>query len=194
MRFVTIRHFTEADIPLRSELLQESRFQANLTDFAVSTEDDALTAGQRRTIAEEHHVKRIFTLCGPKGQVLGFAWMTSIDWRSQTCELSFGVLPRFRGGLGAGVVAAAQEYLHTELNMRVVVHQVLEHNTMLQSAQRVATAGRVRGEFDSYTVGRWRTAVYWTETEEEARAAARLAADRRAAVAERIHARSRPAS
>lgn len=192
MRHVTVRHFTEADIPLRSELLNESRFQANLTDFAASIGQDALTANQRRTIAEEHRVKRIFTMCAPKGQVMGFAWITTIDWRSQVCELSFGMLPRYRGGPGLVAVAAAHDYIRTELNMRVVVNQVLEHNTMLQSAEKMATAQRVRSEFDSYTVGQWRTALYWTETEEQNQELQRKIADRRAELAERIQARSRP--
>ncbi|WP_320065740.1 hypothetical protein [Micromonospora sp. RTGN7] len=190
MPFVTVRHLTEAEIPIRTALMRESRFQANLTDYAVVTGDDTLTERQRLGITEEYHIKRHFTLCGPREEVVGFAWITSIDWRSQCCELSFGILPRFRGAFGATAVAAAHTFVRTELNMRVVVNQVLEHNTMLVSSENLAAQRRVRCDYDSYTVGQWRTACYWSENEQDAQAQRSQVEDRRAAVAERIRAMS----
>lgn len=186
MPLVTIRHFTDADIPLRTELLREPRFQANLTDFAVSTADERLAAKQAQTIREGQQSRRFFALCGPQGQVVGFAWITSIDWRNQCCELSFGVFPRYRGGFGALAVDAAHDYLRAELNMRVIVNQVLDHNRMLHSEESLASHRSVRCEFDSYTVGRWRTACYWTFTEDDVRANRERMRARRQAVAERI--------
>jgi RimJ/RimL family protein N-acetyltransferase len=194
MSFVTLRHFTPDDIADRTALLRETRFQANLSDFAVSTADDALVASQRRTIAEEHHAKQIFTLCGPNGETVGFAWISTIDWRSQSCELSFGVLPRFRGGFGITAVRAALHYLRSELNMQVIINQVLDHNIMLKSAEWLAATGKVRCEFDSYTVGQWRTSIYWTDTEDDARSQGLRVAKRRAEVAERIRAKADRAS
>jgi RimJ/RimL family protein N-acetyltransferase len=190
MTMMTVRHFTEADIPLRTALLRESHFQANLTDFAVSTDDDGLTDNQLSTIREQHRTKRIFTICGPRGQVVGFAWITSIDWRHQCCELSFGVLPGFRGGLGTLAVAAAHDHLRSELNMKVVVNQVLEHNRMLHSAESLAAQRRVYCDFDSYTVGRWRSACYWTFTEQDAREQREQEQARRREVADRIRERT----
>ncbi|MEW2520857.1 GNAT family N-acetyltransferase [Actinacidiphila alni] len=186
MPFVTVRHFTEDDIPTRTALLRESRFQANLTDFAVVSADDALTANQRRTIEREHAVKRMFTLCGSGGGTVGFAWITSIDWPGQTCELSFGVLPECRGRYGAAAVAAAHAHIRAELNMRVVVNQVLEHNTMLVPAELLSEQRRVRCAYDSYTVGEWRTACYWTESEQDVARQREQAAQRRRAIADRI--------
>ncbi|PWI44813.1 GNAT family N-acetyltransferase [Streptomyces sp. ICBB 8177] len=194
MSFVTVRHFTEDDVPVRIALLRESRFQANLTDFAVVSSDDDLTAGQLRTIAREHDTKRILTLCAPGGEIVGFAWITSIDWRAQTCELSFGVLPRYRGPFGAKAVIAAHTHIRSELNMRVVINQVLEHNTMLVSAEDLTDRRRVRCAYDSYTVGEWRTACYWTETQEEARRTLDAVQERRREIAERIRATSAKAS
>jgi RimJ/RimL family protein N-acetyltransferase len=194
MQVITVRHFTEADIPIRNELQREARFQTNLIDIAVSTDEDGLAATQRRTIHEEHHTKRIFTMCGRKGQVVGFAWITSIDWRSQRCELSFGVLPRYRGGLGALAVQAVQFYLRAELNMRVVVNQVLEHNTMLLSAEKLAARRQVRCDFDSYTVGEWRAACYWSLTDHEVQALVNEEETRRRTIAERIRATTRKSS
>lgn len=188
MPFMTVRHFTAEDIPLRSELLREARFQANLTDFAMSLDDDSLAANMRATIEDEHDVKRIFTICGPQGQVVGFCWITSIDWRSQCCELSFGVLPRYRSGFGFKAVEAAHEYVRAELNMRVIVNQVLEHNTMLQSAETMAQQTQVRSAHDSYTVGQWRTAHYWTLTEQDVLAARRRNLARRQEIADRVRA------
>lgn len=193
MPFVTVRHFTEDDIPTRTALLRESRFQANLTDFAVVSDDDALTANQRRTITREHRVKRMFTLCGTGGATVGFAWITSIDWPGQTCELSFGVLPECRGPYGAAAVTAAHAHIRAELNIRVVVNQVLEHNTMLVSSGELTEQRRVRCAYDSYTVGEWRTACYWTESEQDVHRRREQDADRRRAIAARIRsASSRP--
>jgi GNAT acetyltransferase-like protein len=188
MPIVTVRHFTDEDVPLRTELLREARFTANLTDFAVGSADDGLTARQRRTIAEEQRTKQIFTVCGARGRVMGFAWITSIDWRAQRCELSFGVLPRDRG-LGALAVYAVHKHLRDELNMRVVVNQVLTHNTMFLSAEALEAQHQVRCERDSYTVGEWRTACYWTLSDEDIRAHRASEGERRRELAERIRAR-----
>jgi len=127
-------------------------------------------------------------------ETVGFAWITTIDWRSQSCELSFGVLPKFRGGFGITAVRAALHYLRSELNMQVIINQVLDHNTMLQSAESLAAASRVRCEFDSYTVGQWRTAMFWTDTEDDARIQDLKVAQRRRDLAERIRAKANQAS
>lgn len=182
----TIRHFTEADIPARSALLREEHFQANLTDFAVVSGDDALVANQTRTINEQHQVKRMYAMCGPGGRTLGFGWITSIDWRSQTCEVSFGVLPRYRGGYGAAAVGALHRYVRDELNMKVVIHQVLVHNTMLVSAEELAAQAQVRAAYDSFTAGEWRSACYWAQDADDYARSVAQHAERRRAIADRI--------
>jgi hypothetical protein len=187
MRSVTIRHFTAQDIPLRTELLREGEFQANLTDFAVLAADDALAADQRSTLAEGQQAKRIFTVCTETGgRVVGFVWITSIDWPSQVCELSVAVLPAFRVGLGLPAVNVALRYLHDELNMETVVSQVLAHNTNLQSEELLTARGTVACPYDSYTVGQWRTSLYWGQSRAEFAAECRLFEDRRRHRGERI--------
>ncbi|MBB0246062.1 GNAT family N-acetyltransferase [Streptomyces alkaliphilus] len=186
MPLVTLRHFTEEDIPVRTALLRETRFQANLNDLGVVTSDEALAARQRKSITEEHDIKRLFTICGPGGDIVGFAWITSIDWRSQCCELSFAVLPRYRGAFGAAAVGAAHAHIRAELNMRVVVNQVLEHNTMLVSTEELAERRAVRCPWDSYTLGEWRTACYWTDSEEDVRRSREKSDRRRREIAARI--------
>ena len=188
MPFMTVRHFTEADIPVRTELLRENKYQTNLNDFAMSAADRELADGMRRTIESGHHVKRLFTMCGSKGQVVGFSWITSVDWRSQTCELSFAVLPRYRSGFGFKAVEAAHEYLREQLHMDVIINQVLSHNTMMLSAAELEANAQVRAEFDSYTVGQWRTACYWTVTRDEVRDRKQRELARRQEIAERVRA------
>ncbi len=185
---IQIRHFSPDDIPIRSALLRDDAFQANLTDFAVLTEDDALASWQLRTIAQEQDVKRIFTACRRNGEVIGFLWITSLDWRSQCCELSFAILPRFRGAFGPPAIDAARAYVYDELNMRVVVDQVLEHNTMLHSGSDLNRRSRVRCPYDSYTVGEWRTALYWTQRRHDYRNGVAEDTRKRAATRERIRA------
>ena len=188
MPFMTVRHFTEADIPVRTELLRENKYQTNLNDFAMSAADRELADGMRRTIESGHHVKRLFTMCGSKGQVVGFSWITSVDWRSQTCELSFAVLPRYRSGFGFKAVEAAHEYLREQLHMDVIINQVLSHNTMMLSAAELDAHAQIRAEYDSYTVGQWRTACYWTVTRDEVRDRKQRELARRQEIAERVRA------
>ncbi|HEY4023726.1 MAG TPA: GNAT family N-acetyltransferase [Pseudonocardiaceae bacterium] len=188
MRELTIRHFTDADIGVRTALLRESSFQANLTDFATLAEDDALVVAQRRTIADEQDSKRIFTVVGGKGQIVGFMWITSIDWRAQVCELSFAVLPDYRSGYGLSANTATLDYLRRELNFEVVINQVLDHNTMFQSGDKLANSSTVVCPYDSYTVGAWRTACYWTQSREEFYASVQRFAARRLARRDRIRA------
>ncbi|MFC0541206.1 GNAT family N-acetyltransferase [Kutzneria chonburiensis] len=185
---MTVRHFTEADIPIRTELLRENKYQTNLNDFAMSADDRALADGMQHTIDAQHHVKRLFTMCGSKGQVVGFSWITSIDWRSQACELSFAVLPRYRSGFGFKAVEAAHEYLREQLHMDVIINQVLSHNTMMLSAAELEANAQVRSEFDSYTVGQWRTACYWTVTRDEVRDRKQREMARRQEIADRVRA------
>lgn len=186
---MTIRHFAEDDISLRTELLRDNKFQTNLTDFATLADTEALVAGQRRTIEHEHDIKRIFTMCGGRDQPVGFVWITSIDWRSQTCELSIAVLPRYRGTYGLASMATALRYVHEELNMIAVVNQVLAHNTMLQSAELLDSRHSVTCPYDSFTVGEWRTALFWADTRDEFYADGRAWEARRKARRERIAAR-----
>ncbi|WP_353942648.1 GNAT family N-acetyltransferase [Streptomyces sp. HUAS MG91] len=190
----TIRHFTEADIPQRTALLREQRFRANLTDFAVVSSDEALVVNQTRTIEGEHRVKRMYAMCHPDGRTLGFAWITSIDWRSRSCELSFGVLPQYRGGYGAAAVAAMHRYIREELNMLTVINQVLVHNTMLVSAEGLAEQAQVRCSHDSFTAGEWRSSCYWTQDAEDYERSVAEHEERRRAIAARIRAGAGSAS
>lgn len=189
MPFMSVRHFTEADIPIRAELLRENRFQVNLNDLAISTSDHELAERMQRTIDSEHHVKRLFTMVGAKGQVVGFSWITSIDWRSQACEMSFAVLPRYRSGFGFKAVEAAHEYLREQLHMDVIINQVLSHNNMMLSTDELVANTQVRAEYDSYTVGEWRTACYWTTTREDVSGRLQRLRERRAEIAERVRAK-----
>jgi hypothetical protein len=164
---ITLRHFAESDVPIRCALLRDPRYQANINDLAVVADDDAVAQKELDTIRSQQDTRRIFTVCTENGTVVGFAWLTSLDWLSQSCELTLAILPQFRYGVGVLTNAAVRDYLHGELNLRIVVNQVLSHNTMLQSSGSLAALRRVTCEYDSYTVGQWRTACYWTNSEQE---------------------------
>jgi RimJ/RimL family protein N-acetyltransferase len=167
---IMLRHFAEADVPIRCDLLRDSGYQANLNDLAVGAHGDTVAEIELRTIRSEQQTRRIFTICTPDGTVMGFGWLGSIDWPNQCCELSFAMLPKYRHGFGVPAIAAVRDYLHSELNLQIVVNQVLSHNTMLQSADNLAAYRQAVCEYDSYTVGQWRTACFWTNSEQEMRA------------------------
>jgi hypothetical protein len=164
---VTVRHFTAEDVPIRSALLRDPQFQANITDVASRTMDDELAASQLRTIAEEQNTKQIFTVCRRGDEIIGFFWISHIDWRSQSCELSLALLPKFRRAFGLLLVQAALRHLYDELNMQVVIDQVLEHNVMLLSESTVAERSQIRSIYNQFTDGRWVTACAWSNAVEE---------------------------
>lgn len=184
---LTIRHFTGADVPLRTALMRDPDFQANIADIAALAGDDELAKIQLRTIAEEQDTKRIFTVCRGD-EVVGFWWLSAIDWPGRTGELSFALLPRFRHFLGLHLIEEAQGYLHDELNIEVIVDRVLEHNVMLHSRSRLAHLSAVRAEYNQFTTGRWCTILCWTRTAKEFRVQDREIAVRRAERAGRIRA------
>jgi len=194
MRALTVRHFTEADVPLRTAVLREQRFGSNLTDWALVADVEEVQAHQRRLLARAQETVRIYCACRGDGEVVGFLWITDVDWRAQTCELSVAMLPRYRVGFGTLAVIAAQHHLYGELNIRVVVHRVLEHNTMLNSRDRLATTSQVRCDHDSYTVGEFRTALMWTQTAEDFHANLDRLPNRRDELGARIRARTEKVS
>ncbi len=181
-----MRHFELSDIPVRSALLRDGRVLANINDDALNQADDQLAEGQRRTVEEQHHTKLIYTVCMPDGSTIGFCWLTSIDWRSRSCELSFALLPEYRIGLGSALVPEAREFMFRELNMRTMINQVLDHNTMLLSTGDQRELSQVTCDYDSYTVGEFRRARYWSRTVEQCVAEAEEFRRRRAERRERI--------
>ncbi len=185
---VYLTHFAEDDIEVRSSLQRDHLFQTNIDDAASTSQDDELAARQQRTIDEEHETKRIFTVRRGKGEIIGFCWITSIDWRSQCCEVSLALLPRFRHAMGALLSDAVFRYLYDELNFKVLVNQVMAHNSMLLSEDRIAELHQVRRPYDQFTAGRWNTACYWTVTREQSRMEQRGLARRRADNAVRVNA------
>lgn len=175
---VRVRHFTEADVPVRTALLLDAAVLANLNGDAATRSVEELHAAQVATIRTGQHDKMILTAETAKGRVLGFLWLTSIDWRSRSCEASIAMLPDARFGMGALAFDAMSDFVFDDLNMLVVVNQVLAHNTMMQSSADVEGRAQVTSPYDCYTSGAFRTSQYWTETAEQYRArhAARRAA------------------
>ncbi|MGQ0838599.1 GNAT family N-acetyltransferase [Actinokineospora sp.] len=190
MRGLTIRHFTPADVPLRTALLREPHCLENIGDWPLLTDHGEIVARQHAAIAHRQASLRLFCVCRGTGEVIGFVWMTDIDWRSQTCQFSIVLVERYRGGFGTPAVITAREYLHNELNMRVVVNRVFEHNTMLNSRGQLTASRQVTCPYDGYTVGEFRTQSAWVQTVDDFRASVAELPQRRAELRARIQSRA----
>ena len=182
MRQLTIRHFDHDDVDARVELMTDLDFQRNLVDFAAVTSAEALRAAQHRTIDEEYETKLVFVLATPAGSTVGYAWITSIDWVSHTCELSIALRPSYRRAYGLVALIRMYDYLYDEMNFETVVNQVLADNEMLLSAEVAERRAQVRSRQDSFTVGRFCDSLYWTQTRAEHYAFARRAGERNARI------------
>ena len=186
MMKVRVRHLAERDVPARTRLLVDALVLANLNGDAATRSAEEVTAGQLATIATGQHEKMIFTAETEGGRLLGFLWLTSIDWRSRSCEVSIAMLPEARFGMGALAFDAMCDFVFDSLNMVVVVNQVLAHNTMMQSSAEVAARSAVVAEHDCHTSGEFRTSHYWTETAVQYRSRHAERSRRRAARAARV--------
>lgn len=162
-----VSHLEESDIPERITLLYDVAVRNNLNAITLAHSAEELTAAHRRALAAEHQTKRFFKLSLGDGGLIGYCWITEIDWVNQTCELSIAILPGFRVGYGFIGLLRMYDYLYDTLNVRVVVNQILDGNEMLRSRTSIAPLVQVESPLDSLTCGALRTAYYWTQNRDE---------------------------
>jgi Acetyltransferase (GNAT) domain len=191
MRRLLIRHFEHSDIESRAELLAERDFTRNLANLGVLTSRDELRRAQARTIEEEYESKIIFVVTTPAEAIVGYTWITNIDWLNRTCELSIALLPRFRRSYGLLALIEMYDYLYDEMNFETVINQVLVGNEMLMSDGAAERTRQVYCDNDSFTDGAFRDSRYWTQSRQEHRAFAQRARERNARIRERLQRASR---
>lgn len=165
-----IRHAQPQDLPHYLELLHDARYLANINPLAAHLPPGQLAAQARRLIENPPPDYLLFTLSLYEAEVIGFVWVTGIDWIAQVGKVGLGLLPHRRSQLGAVALRAAQFYLRTEFNLQVLLSRVREGNDMLMSASWVAERRQVFAPNYFYAGGRYLHASLWTETAEQAAA------------------------
>ncbi|MBB2893334.1 GNAT family N-acetyltransferase [Flexivirga oryzae] len=160
---LVVRHYRSTDIPIRARLLRDAAFEANLNGWGSRSSADAIRAREEHTITDGQWTKRVYTVTKGDGVVVGFCWITSLDVVAAHCELSFAILPEYRGAYGLLVHTAASWYVWNELGMAAVTHQVLGHNSMFVRRSQLNRYATLVSRNDDNTAGQDRDAFYWTE-------------------------------
>ena len=191
---LVIRLMTEEDIDERVALLTDAKVQRNLLHTGALVPATELRAKHSGWIEAEEPQRLMYRVGTQAGDLIGFTWLTSIDWTSQSCELSIALIPERRGRYGMLTLIHMYEYLYATLNMRVVTNQILSANTMLVRAETRAQRAQVVSPDDSYTTGGFRTSYRWTQTRRDNDAFILCRVERGTRIRERIAAAATPRS
>lgn len=162
--FVT--HLEEEDIEERILLLFDYHVQKNLNHTSMLLNKDEIRKSHIDTINHGQEFKRYYVIKTSNQNIIGYCWITSVDWVEQTCELSISILPDFRIGYGMLALLEMYNYLYKYLNMRTIINQVLEGNQLLRSEDSLNKKS-IKSRYDSFTFGKYRSAFTWTQTLEQ---------------------------
>jgi hypothetical protein len=163
---IYIEHFEHEHIEDRISLLYDYHIQKNLNHLSMIFDKNKIREIHEDSIENQQSSKRYYVIKTNKNKIVGYCWISSIDWINRTCELSIGILPEFRIGYGLLALVKMYDYLYDQLNMKTVLNQILEGNELLRS--KVSLNGlAIKLEQDSFTAGKVRNAYMWTQTKEE---------------------------
>lgn len=171
IRHVHIRRMTVGDIPARVDLLQDEHVKENIEDLAAVLPRRQIEAHnfQRMNDEESHHIDLV--LENSSGAVLGYSWLSGIDWQSRLCEVSIALLPEYRGGLGHICYLAVKVFVFQSLGIRSILCQVLSSNRMMIGGEQLKKKATMHSKWDAYIAGEWRECYLWIEDSESFEAA-----------------------
>ncbi|OIU69817.1 GNAT family N-acetyltransferase [Rossellomorea aquimaris] len=163
---IFIEHFEHEHIEDRISLLYDYHIQKNLNHLSMQFDRNKIRELHEDSIENNQDSKRYYVIKTNKNKIVGYCWISSIDWINRTCELSIGILPEYRIGYGLLALVKMYDYLYDQLNMKTVLNQILEGNELLRSKVSLdGLAIKIKG--DSFTAGKVRNAYMWTQTKEE---------------------------
>lgn len=163
-RKVIISHFEKENIEERITLLSDFHVQKNLNHTSMLMSKEELRNMSLERIKNDQNWLRFYVMKSPKKQIIGYCWISSIDWIEQSCELSISIFPQYRVGYGLLALLEMYEYLYQHLNMKTIVNQTLEDNNLLLASNSSIKENAIKSDFDSYTFGTYRSSFLWTQT------------------------------
>ncbi|WP_019240560.1 MULTISPECIES: GNAT family N-acetyltransferase [Bacillus] len=161
-----IFHLEESDIKNRMDLLYDYHVQKNLNHLSMLFDENQIKNIHLQGISHQQDIKRHYIIKTSLEQIVGYCWITSIDWINRTCELSISILPKYRIGYGYLALIEMYEYLYKYLNMKTITNQILEENELLRTESSIKEFA-LKGKYDSYTNGKYRISYKWTQTLEQ---------------------------
>ncbi len=183
---LVIRLLREEDIAERVAIYSDPRVRSNLAHTGALVPPDEMTLAHQEWLAGTADERLMYRLSLPSGELVGFTWLTELDWVEQTCELSIAILPDYRSRMGLLALLAMYDHLHNTLNMQVVVNQVLSVNEMLLRPEVRADRAQVVSPDDCFTAGALRTNYRWTQDRAEHERFTRRAVQRRERIRNRL--------
>lgn len=189
MRLLRVRLMRAEDIDERADLYLDARVQSNLTHAGSTLTREQVRSAHLGWLQHDWHERLMYRVSTESDQLVGFTWLTDIDWLSRSCELSIMLVPAHRSRLGMLALITMYRYLYDTLNMHVVVNQVLSGNEMLLSEGRRESLTQVVCPDHVYTVGKLRTAYVWGQTRSDHEALMAHGAERAARISARVRER-----
>jgi RimJ/RimL family protein N-acetyltransferase len=161
---LTVRPYTEADIPFRYSLLQDPAAETNLQPILKVINRDEFFAAERAHLAQGCASRPTFVVETAHGKPVAMTWVGPIDWQHRVGDVALIVAPRFRIGYGTLVVIAVQRLLFEEYNLDVAISQVYSGNNMLQTGSAVLQHRQVTLVDEIWQGGEYWSAHLWTTT------------------------------
>lgn len=161
-----ICHLEENDVNGRMELLYDYHVQKNLNHLSMLYDETQIKEIHLQSIFHQQDSKRHYIIKTHSEKIVGYCWITAIDWLNSSCELSISILPKYRIGYGYLALIEMYEYLYKNLNIKTIINQILEGNELLRSETSIIDFA-LKSEYDSYTSGMYRSSYIWTQTLEQ---------------------------
>ena len=185
MKPLRVRPMRDADVDEWLAMYVDEDVQTNINHQGGVTAPDELRA-QVRVWLTGRSGRLYFRIGTGGGDLVGFAWLTKLDWISQRCGLTVMVAPRHRNRLGLLAHIAMYNHIYDMLNLRVVVHEVLSGNEMMRSEEHYRSRAQAISPDHCFTVGVRRTCYWWAETRADHHAILARTAARGAKVRQRL--------
>lgn len=186
-----IRLLRREDIAERVAIYSDPRVRNNLAHDGALITRDAMVKAHEEWLDSGFDERLMYRISLSSDEVIGFIWLTELDWTNQTCELSIAILPAFRGRFGLFALIQMYDLVHNTLNMEVVVNQVLSVNEMLIRPEVRASRAQIVSPDDCFTSGALRTNYRWTQDRSEHQHFTRRAIERRERIKQKLAAQAR---
>jgi hypothetical protein len=161
---VTLRHLGKQDIPRRIEALSDPMVHRNISGLPQLYDEGALTHYFMDIVEGRNPTRIEFVLSKHDGTVVGYTYLLGVDLPNRTCEIGMITLPRFRFGFGLVAMVKTYEYAFGVLNMRSVLNEVYDGNSMMSTSDLVTRRAQVTATAGQFTDGQVRDSYFWTET------------------------------
>lgn len=162
--FIALRRLARDDIPRRIDAMLDPAVLRNISTMPVLCDRKLLEKFFVDIVEGRNGSRTEFVVENTSGVVVGYSYLLGIDLPARVCEIGLAIEPRFRFGYGFGAMIKTYEYAFGVLNMRSVLNEVYDVNTMMSSGSTTAGRAQVTAVNAHLTDGELGDNYFWTET------------------------------